>query len=276
MVIGISVVLDPFVAEPRIADNEEYGNSTGIKFRKTGVIPCVTTHPSNIVSLMFFPCFSSGLSWVLWEVPGYTENIFAADPYPDHFDNEVNRSRILRSRIVSSALRLKLTNNSSSDDGYWEATRLNLKQNDYAPLYGGLETGRLNPWMLDFAQDISNHASYQFGLLKDIHKFQFELNQVESNHPFVNNHQYPMSFWGMNFDVVESMFDPAFDAILIQIHGRMGDVFSELMYDVVSNQEVVYTKNTILGNYTNVTPAPPARKLDEITANQENDVHETT
>lgn len=98
-------------------------------------------------------------------------------------------------RTVSSGLQVKLLNSQEQDDGWWEACRVVVPK-DYQDwtltTNGDLLTparGTLAPIGLidDLAtRAISNDSSYSTGLLRDLHRVQFETHPVKDFHDFIN------------------------------------------------------------------------------------------
>jgi hypothetical protein len=120
------------------------------------------------------------------------------------------------------------------NEGYFEAARVPCLASDFTvdsttgvAVYNPLSTGI----------DISNHQTYMSGKLRDISRFQFKLNSHTTNHDFVNLPATPDA----------SYVSQDWDLVIIKIHGRADSTSpSMLMFDCVSNQEIIYTENTSL------------------------------
>ena len=74
--------------------------------------------------------------------------------------------------------------------------------------------------------------------MRDLEQVQFKLNSVNTEHEFTPIYD----------PITADMFlDQTMDMILIKLHGRVQNTGpTQLMYDAVSNQEVVYVEDTSL------------------------------
>jgi hypothetical protein len=161
-------------------------------------------------------------------------------------------------RIVSVGLRLTLINNSEQNEGYWEAARISVQPTDFTvdPITGALRYRPISPPDATLVSTglagsnpipditLSNHGTYHSGKLKDLEKVQFKLNSIDTEHPFTPIHD----------PVTADMFmDQSFDMILIKLHGRQQNTGpTQLMYDAVSNQELIYVEDTSLARLMTV------------------------
>lgn len=106
--------------------------------------------------------------------------------------NITNVENFSKWRLVSQGLRLKLVNPAEEDDGWWEAVRLSecLDEDDWVMTtrndLNDWESGddvTVSPygqWILGTlgTRELTNHASYSNGRLKDIHKSEFQLKPI--------------------------------------------------------------------------------------------------
>ena len=228
--------LDPFdtkIPQPKLLDNSvDY--SAGVKFRQTGNFSC---DPAVATHVWLFPGISTPLNW------RRTADVIAqASPsFTNHAASD--RASIKRWRLVSCGLKFNLLNSGDEDDGIWEAVRVpNVVTADVSSITGDATGLTVRGTGLS---DLPAYRSYQSGRLKDLHRFMFKLNSQALDHPFKNGAH----------SGTESNLDQNFDAIYIKITGRLNATSpSVLMYDVVSNQEIVYEDNTIAGRLLTYSP----------------------
>ncbi|MGL6008741.1 MAG: hypothetical protein ACRC1D_04720, partial [Culicoidibacterales bacterium] len=173
-------------------------------------------------------------------------------PFKGHLATASDRTNVKLARIVSVGLRLTMINNSDQNEGYWEAARITVQPNDFTvdPTTGALAykaIQALDPTVPNTVIgganpvpniSLSNHQTYQSGKLRDLEKVQFKLNSVDDHHEFTPIFE----------PVTADMFlDQDFDMILLKLHGRQQTSGpTQLMYDAVSNQEVIYIEDTSL------------------------------
>jgi hypothetical protein len=189
-------------------------------------------------------------------------------------------------RIVSSGIQFKCLNTNDMDDGWFEAIRCHraLKTDDwYAvntvatdtanPGIGGAVAplGLLNDMIV---QSMIQHPSYVTGLIRDIHKFQFELHNVMDDHDFQRCQQLIKYNSNTFFDggafynpgnpagsfrmqsgiddaknIIDNYNDMSLDMVYIRVHSRPhfenSDTFAgtRLHVNVISNLEVVHDIN---------------------------------
>ena len=104
----------------------------------------------------------------------------------------VNKSGFSSWRIVSSGLRLELTNTDEENDGWFEAFRFNWNQNPdhlaFTGLNGFVTNSQLGVGLtqnaLGYVQSVplTEQRGYTTGLLKDIGKYEFDLHPQSSTH----------------------------------------------------------------------------------------------
>jgi len=251
----IQSLIDPFdnqFQQPKLYDGAQQ-RSSGLRFRNTGNITLDAAGGTNYLVLL--PGFSNGLCWKLPDTAGLVYLTTAR--YPTHVDDSSDRANISRLRLVSAGLQLSLLNSSDENEGYWEAVRIPIQIADiFQDPFGDYASV---PNIAFGINDMANHHTFQTGKLRDIHRFQFKLNSTSPFHPFKT---VPVVA-----DEGVSTFDDAFDMVVIKVVGRVDAVTpSTLKYDVVSNQEVVYTENTSLSRLmTKNMTIPDIEMLHEAT-----------
>jgi hypothetical protein len=213
-------LLDPFditIRQPKIDDGRA-SVSAGVRLRATGTITIDDTN-----RLMCFYLFPGVANCVSWE-----EDVGGkAGPslFPDHSSVDgLSVQNAIRHRIVSCGLRMELLNATLENDGFWEAARMPVSVSDFS-FVGGC-------WKpvgeLPSVTNLSNYPTYQSGKLRDISRFQFKLNPEN-----------------VDVEYSSAMIKPEFDMIVIKINGRTAGN-TQLMYNCVSNQEVIYKEGTAL------------------------------
>ncbi len=241
----VAILTDPFslVAQPKLWDGKK-ASTSGIRLRSTGEITLDQAGPSYICLL---PGHSTTLAWQTAPSTSYYHL-----PFKGHLGTAVDRTSVKLARIVSAGLRLTMINNSDQNEGYWEAARISVQPSDFTV---DLVTGALrynatqpsDPTMVGTGLAgsnpvpnivLSNHMTYQSGKLRDLETVQFKLNSVD------NEHDYQPIFEPITADM---FLDQTFDMILIKLHGRQQNTGpTQLMYDAISNQEVIYIEDTSL------------------------------
>lgn len=225
----MTFMLNPFstlVKNPKLLDGK-VTRSAGLKLRKTGELVC-STATTTIIALI--PGLSSSLSWKMDSAIG-VPNVF-----PGHVGTSNDRTNVKMARVVGCALRLNLVNNAETDDGYWEAARVSADLSDFIVAVSG--NGTQVSYNGDYEMDLANNSSYMSGRNRDLHKYVFKLNSFTTEHPFASI---------KSTTDLDQMLDQTWDVVLIKIHGRavIGSP-SILMYDTVSNQEIIYQESTAL------------------------------
>lgn len=232
----MAFMINPFstvVKSPKLLDGK-VSRSAGFKLRKTGEIICSTATTTNIVVL---PGLSNTICWKMDNV------VYVPPPFPGHVGSEADRASIKMARVVGNGLRLNLVNNAETDDGYWEAARLSVDLSDIIIAPGG--TGSQVQYNGDFDADLANNSTYMTGRNRDLHKYIFKLNSFTTEHPFTAI---------KSVADLDQMFDQTWDIIIIKVHGRaIINSPSTLMYDTVSNQELIYQENTPLARLMNTS-----------------------
>jgi len=106
-----------------------------------------------------------------------------------------NTQQIAKWRLVSAGLSMKLINNNESNDGWWEATRLNQAMSTKDYMITTMNNDNTNDKTavvpsLDFVKEMAasnslvQEPSYQTGLLKDLHKHVFTTHPVTDSITF--------------------------------------------------------------------------------------------
>lgn len=246
----IRSLVDPFdnlFAQPKLLDGSET-RSAGVRFRNVGNTTLPADGSAQLIIL--YPGFSYGLNW---KPPSGVVNTPSVNP--SHLGTTTLRADVRRVRLVSAGLKLSLENTSDDNEGNWEAVRVPVTLSDFNML------DNVDPTGSDFGvkvinnfdiTDMANHATYQTGRLRDIHRFLFKLNSVDPDHDFhaVNTLTGNVGTATANVTLEQGlgqMLDTAFDMIVIRMTGRVDAVTpSVIRYDTVSNQEVVYREGTAL------------------------------
>lgn len=233
----ITSLIDPFnttILQPKLLDGR-IPRTAGIRLRATGEIAC---NPSGVTYIALIPGLSNCICWKTSPSTVETPTAFGG-----HVENTTNRAFVKQIRLVSSALRLTLVNSALENEGYWEAARIPVSDSDFTI---DTTTGVLNLPLLTSGIELANHQTFQTGKCRDLHRLQFKLNTMETNHVYGPIAATP---------TVAAFSDATFDMIVIKIHGRNVSASpTVLMYDCVSNQEVVYVENTALARLMSRSP----------------------
>lgn len=185
-------------------------------------------------------------------------------------------------RVVSCGLQLKLLNPTEEDDGWWESVRVvvesdakdwalttvnnstnNREDGTLAPL--GVLTKVLTGGISEGLEEttLSNLPSYNTGLLRDLHRYQFELHGCTDFHDFIHKRDelhipaeaidnvdivtnYEANF-EKGFDdiheLIRDAIDTSYDMAYIRLHCRANTGTSPFLgsrfhMNCVSNQEI--------------------------------------
>lgn len=253
-------LINPFsmkVKAPKLLDGEvKY--TAGIKLRATGEIVCSTTGNTNII---LFPGLTNVICYCTAPtgdddtaaplVPPLTDPVnIDSTIFRHHISTDSDRATVRLARLTGAGVRFFLTNSAEEDDGYWEACRLTAHnyqgnlffKNDTTNTYLG--TGLAKVLATDYEQ--INNSTYQFGQLRDFHKYVFKLNSQDNDHKFSPvsslNASAPVESQAMAYTDISQ-----WDMIFIKIRGRRNAASpSVLRFDSVANQEIVYAENSPL------------------------------
>lgn len=248
-------LLDPFdkgMSQPKLLDGKK-ARSSGIRLRATGEITC---NGAGSTYIALIPGASNVICWRVDNdplVPSQTPQ-----PFQGHLDTLADRANVKDIRVVGTALRLSLVNSADQNEGYWEAARIPTSNLDFAftePDPVGAPGVYNTAVYMGFGTnlDLSNYQTYITGKLRDIHRYQFKLNAIDNDIDFQRILSEPPS--------VDQFVSEQWDTVIIKIHGRVEvGAPSMLMYDCISNQEVVYTENTALARLMTTTPYVPQTK----------------
>ena len=267
-------LINPFsvaIKSPKILDGE-IKSTAGIKLRATGEIICSATLNTNII---LFP----GLTNVICYCTAPDGNDNSTDPltspltdpisidgtvFKQHLSTASDRSVVRLARLTGAGARFFLTNSAEEDDGYWEACRVTnhsvARDVFFKEVTGGtyLGAGVLKALSTDF--DLANNNTYQFGTLRDIHKYIFKLNSEDNDHKFSSVNGLNTSETTANLTAALTDMDQ-WDMIFIKIRGRRNVLSpSVLRFDTVANQELVYAENSPLSRMMDETARDP--KMD--------------
>lgn len=213
-------LLDPFditIRQPKIDDGRA-SVSAGLRLRSTGAVTVDDTNRQMVIYL--FPGVANCINWQE-DIGG----IGGPALFPDHVAGDgLSVTNALRHRVVSCGLRLELMNASMENDGYWEAARVPVTTSDFSYAGGFWRNVGSSPAALS----LSNHPTYQTGKLRDLARYQFKLNPEN-----------------VDVEFSTAMVKPEFDMIVIKINGRSAGN-TQIMYNAVCNQEVIYREGTAL------------------------------
>ena len=180
-------------------------------------------------------------------------------------------------RLVSQGLQLKLLNPVDQDDGWWESVRVTpeLTNVDWRLTTGnnssqpGGNNGTIAPVGLIKSllsqQTLSNEQSYSTGLLRDLHRVQFECHGQKDFHDFIHQrNEIRLASNGITaidkttdfetqfalgapdpVDVIEQFVDTSYDMVYLRLHcrantGTTPNLGSRFHLNCISNQEVVF------------------------------------
>jgi hypothetical protein len=238
---AMTVMINPFstaVKSPKLLDGKIL-RSAGLKLRATGEIVCST---SGVTTIILLPGISNSICWAK------DGTIFTPpSAFTGHVGTPQDRANVKMARLVASGLRLNLTNNADSDDGYWEAARIAVDLSDFS--LNGDGSMVVYPAAVNTNVDLANNETYMTGRNRDLHQFIFKLNSFTTEHPFSSIKPI--------IDL-DQLLDQTWDLIIIKIHGRtVENSPSVLMYDTISNQELIYQENTSLARLMSTSPRDP-------------------
>lgn len=188
-------------------------------------------------------------------------------------------------RTVSAGVQLKLLNPTEEDDGWWEAIRINREFRPDEMMLTTVNNSLDRAENGHFGYDkelfvnlqsntnIANEPSYATGLLRDLHRLQFELHSSIYGHDFIKMERFTEVPPGMmstltnsdtinkqvNFvdgfnsgttgtikDIHDLYIDQSYDLIYLRLHCRENDSVSaasngsRFHVNAVSNQEIVF------------------------------------
>lgn len=268
-------LINPFslaLKSPKLFDGE-VKNSAGVKFRATGEVECSSTKYTNIILF-------AGLTNVICYCKDPDGNDNSTDPltspltdpinidgtiFKQHLSTDEDRKAVRLARLTGAGARFFLTNSAEEDDGYWEACRITnhysardvFFKNESTNTYLG--AGVLKALSTDF--ELANNSTYQFGQLRDIHKYVFKLNSEDTDHKFSPVSGLNTSSSGADFNTALADLDQ-WDMIFIKIRGRRNPASpSVLRFDTVANQELIYNENSPLARM--MDEAPRVSNIDD-------------
>lgn len=287
---------DPFsgkTTQPKIPDGKTT-HSLGFTTECVEEIACAATNPDNTIHMILFP----GMANCLLSFGATNKSAAYAGGQARNFylpsfsvSNGLDWTAITSSaggdvgqidnysywRNVSVGLKLKLLNSVEEDDGWWEAIRLRpeLKGDQWWLTTAGndsfkTQNGIVAP--IGLANDIqnvelANDPSFATGLLRDLHRVQFELHGITDHHDLQQmQNAYEMSAGdigtvedyatGRNIgilsangdgamDVLKAFNDMSYDMVYIRLHCRNPVTGSPSRFHVNAriNQEIVYDQN---------------------------------
>ncbi|UNI72602.1 MAG: capsid protein [Avonheates virus SG_4_10] len=181
-------------------------------------------------------------------------------------------------RLVSAGLQLKLLNSQEEDDGWWESIRLTREHNHEDWFLTTEENstnndtdGTIAPVGLisqEGAADVrtlslADESTYATGLLRDLHRIQFELHGVTGDHNFIKMRDdvrvqgaainegdegtdgtYDLTFnagFDDTMELIDHFVDTSYDMIYIRLHCRNDSATpSRFHVNSVMNHEVIF------------------------------------
>jgi hypothetical protein len=230
------------VLQPKLHDGK-VTRSAGLKLRATGEIVCDTAGTTYIALI---PALNNAICWKTDPSLQTTP-----PPYTGHLEDAVNRGFVKQARLIGAGLKLTLNNSAVENEGYFEAARVQLAKEDFTI---DSTTGVIDLPLLTTGVDIAMHQTYMTGKLRDIHTLLFRLNMENTDNDLTPITEPPTT---------DSMLSKAFDCVIIKVHGRVDSTSpSVLMFDVVSNEELVYRENTALSRL--MTPAARVPEFENV------------
>lgn len=185
-------------------------------------------------------------------------------------------------RIVSAGMQLKLLNSQEEDNGWFEAVRVTqptqsgqfvLSTDDpVTPTNGNGVICPLGYLSQLETADIANDPSYSTGLLRDLHRVQFELHGKLDYHDFKqgkttlayddqDEFNFDAALGQVNFnpgssevmEIADNFIDESYDMVYLRLHCRENDgsttAGSKLHCHVTSNQEISYAQSNVLNRF---------------------------
>lgn len=228
------ILINPFdkTVPPKLQDGKKT-SSSGLRLRSTGEL-VLSTDRTTIVALIPFLGHS-----LIWSLDG--TNAVRSKTYKGHMNTQADRDNVKQARLVSQGLKMTMINNADQNEGYWEAARLPVDISEFS-LANDMTLD--NPLEANFSQiidpeiDLSNYSTYQSGKLRDLHRYQFKLNSTDTNHDFAEIHTVP---------TIKDVLDEQFDVVILKLHGRaQTGAPTSLLYETMSNQELIYAQETAL------------------------------
>lgn len=286
----LGVFHDPFsraTKQPKIPDGKV---TESLGFSVQSVTEATIRSGSNVMHMMLFPGQNCGIIYDPENSADLGTRTYYVPEYgnaggPDWSDllgvAPVSGDVTLRDnyalwRIVSQGLQLKLLNPAEQDDGWWEAVRVTepITTTDYFltttdDSSNVASNGALTPDITRYGatsisggtlrdRNLVNEPSYSTGLLRDLHKVQFNLHGKLDHHDFseqkleidsgsisdyvpaILQAQFDQGI-DNQYDLIKNYIDSGYDMIYLRIHGRpSGTTPTRLHVNVVSNQEVSF------------------------------------
>lgn len=247
----LHMLLYPGMNGAVLIDNLELGSGLASLGSRTYYIPGFTG--------------SSGANWSGATTTGTEFQVLGIDDYAQW-------------RLVSCGLQLKLLNSQEEDDGWWEAIRLNVEHanGDYIltttnnaaspATNGALAPVGLLQESQTKAGTLVNEQSYSTGLLRDLHRVQFELHGRKDYHDFIsmrnqiripggaqvnvdNSTNFEVEFqpaYDQPWDLANQFMDNSYDMLYIRLHCRDNNgtdsLGSRFHVNAISNQEIMFDK----------------------------------
>lgn len=259
----METLINPFsvvLKFPKLLDGE-IKNTAAIKLRSTGEIVCSDTLATNII---LFPGLTNVLCYCT--VPDgsdqtLTPNVNLIETegtiFKRHLSTPADRMNVRLARLTGAGVRFFLTNSAEEDEGYWEACRLTNHSDVSFVTDGANNTAAVIAKALATDFDLANTPTYQFGQLRDMHKWVFKLNSEDNDHKFSAVQGLNAGTDTGNNNVTALTDINQWDMIFIKVRGRRSGAKSVLRFDSVSNQELVYVEDSPLSRMMDETARDP-------------------
>lgn len=298
--VSVSHFLNPFSSanvQPKIPDGKV---NTSIGQTLTIVREHFNVGPSNMMHGLLFPGMGGG--FMMLDCQEFNGTQISSPKYSTDaafsYTTE-NGMQVLQAkeeyhswRIVSQGVNFQLINPAEQDDGWYECCRLTditslfdyeIRQHDNTPFRG--RSCFLPYWLCgNIAQsNIADEPTYETGLLKNIHKKNFNLHQVKDDVDFTQvcsptsieggvevgdglmagtpfvvalgaGGTNPGEAYGMqNYNAIRNFNDFSYDAIYFRFHCRDAATPTRLLTHVKCNQEIQYSHESGLSRFQTQT-----------------------
>lgn len=247
-----SVYLNPFSSastSAKITDGE-CTLSCGLRLQTSKAL---TNDSSADIYICLFPGAKGCLEYLSTEENSVTPKFM---PYTDY-----ELTHVQNWRIVSSGVRFLLTNNSDSNEGFFEAIRIpiSIDNADFKDVVSNADPTVLQPAPnMTKLKDLNlvENPTYVCGRLRDIQKYEFQIKPQRGDHVFKG---IKTTDTGLADNIpIGPYLDDNFDAVFIKISGRGGLTDqSQIMCHTCSNLELIYNDKSPFARFH----SPGARDL---------------
>lgn len=256
-----SVYLNPFSSASTCAKITDGECTYSCGLRLQTALP-LTNNTSAPILLLLFPGIHGCLAFFSVQETDGGAPLFKQ--YTEFDDQEITSWR-----YVSAGVRFMLTNNSDTNEGFFEAVRVPIQNGSkntntkIAPVENDTQIKQWAPDLLKlFQQNLVENPTYICGRLRDIQKYEFQIKPQKGDHVFKNRESIqdgadPNDITYTNTDTL----DDNFDAVFIKITGRPSTTGStdqsQIMVHSCSNLEICYDQRASLARFH----TPGARDL---------------